>query len=393
VTGDRRSDIAVAESPSTVWIVPGTRRAGAVDLASPGARAVPITGFSAPSVAAAGDVNGDGLRDVLVCCASKGDSAVVFGGRSFSRLDINALGRRGFRITGLTGATPAGAGDMNGDGLADVALADPYLTGKTYVVNGKRGVSPVDVRTLGTAGLTITQSRAPHDVGGPGLSLAGLYDVNGDKLADVSVATANEGTAVVFGSRTRHAVDLDALGRAGFFIRANPSAVPAATPAGDINGDGLADIAVGSPKGIAVVYGRRGTRAVDLTRRFSGFTLASTLLWGGVGVGDENGDGQPDLLVAAPFGSNGGPETGTAYVFSRDVRAPRVRVDVGRSRPGVALHVSCNEPCTVSARGTPRLFVADPRHGATLRVRSRLRNVVVRAVDRAGNATRAVVRL
>jgi hypothetical protein len=132
---------------------------------------------------------------------------------------------------------------------------------------------------------------------------------------------------------------------------------------------------------------------VDLTRRFSGFTLASTLLWGGVGVGDENGDGQPDLLVAAPFGSNGGPETGTAYVFSRDVRAPRVRVDVGRSRPGVALHVSCNEPCTVSARGTPRLFVADPRHGATLRVRSRLRNVVVRAVDRAGNATRAVVRL
>src|SRR5439155_131716 len=97
------------------------------------------------SVASAGDVNSDGFADMIVGApfatpnnARTGASYVVFGKASgfAASLDLSSLdGRNGFRLSGVatydvSGISVASAGDVNGDGFADLivgaALADPH---------------------------------------------------------------------------------------------------------------------------------------------------------------------------------------------------------------------------------------------------------------------------
>ena len=105
------------------------------------------------SVASAGDVNGDGRTDVIVGApladpslrSDAGSSYVIYGKASPSDVDLASLGSGGFRIDGAaagdqSGYSVASAGDVNGDGFADVIvgapLADPSLrsdAGSSYV--------------------------------------------------------------------------------------------------------------------------------------------------------------------------------------------------------------------------------------------------------------------
>src|SRR5689334_5182533 len=76
------------------------------------------------SLAFAGDVNGDGIGDVLVGSGTR-NAAVIFGGEPFGDLDSASPGSRGFRITGNHPIqSEAAAGDVNGDGKADVLIGD-----------------------------------------------------------------------------------------------------------------------------------------------------------------------------------------------------------------------------------------------------------------------------
>ena len=91
--------------------------------------------WSGYSVASAGDVNGDGLADVIVgaplaypsSAYDAGSSYVIYGAASPSNVDLASLGSSGFRIDGaaagdLSGYSVASAGDVNGDGRADVIV-------------------------------------------------------------------------------------------------------------------------------------------------------------------------------------------------------------------------------------------------------------------------------
>jgi FG-GAP repeat protein len=352
----------------------------------PGAGGFSIDGLTTANVAAVGDVNGDHLADILVCCTQTGASAVIFGTRTPENVNANALGDRGFLINGATNSTIAGVGDVNGDGLADIAIGD-LNTYRVSVVYGKRDTAAVDLNNLGALGFTI---KGPY----LGVDLAGLGDVSGDGLADLAVTTAAPGNVVVvFGSRTPHPVDIDRLGLDGFTIEHSEYPIGAA---GDQNRDGLADIAVRSNSGTAIVYGARSTRPVDVSAtRFRGFTLAEA--YGpAIGVGDMNGDGRSDLLVALPGASNAGPGTGTLYLFSRDTRQPRVRAQTTTTGTNsTTVTVSCSEPCTVSATAghapSLRIYLARRGRTAVLRLHPAVRRVVVRAVDDAGNvSTRAL---
>jgi hypothetical protein len=289
IVGAKNADPGGDASASESYVVFGKASNAPVDLAALGTGGFRIDGidindYSGRSVSGAGDVNGDGLADLIVGAygadvggdSNAGESYVVFGKASSTPVDLAALGAGGFRIDGidvgdLAGRSVSGAGDVNGDGLADLIAgafrADPggdSNAGESYVVFGKASNTPVDLAALGAGGFRIDGI----DVGDySGRSVSGAGDVNGDGLADLIVGApdANPGgdalageSYVVFGKASNTPVDLAALGAGGFRIDgidANDRSGYSVSGAGDINGDGLADVVVGaygaSPGGIA----------------------------------------------------------------------------------------------------------------------------------------------
>ncbi|MBM3677380.1 MAG: hypothetical protein FJW96_05780 [Actinobacteria bacterium] len=331
-------------------------QAGVVDLLTQanvrivGGRIGSWAGFS---VAAAGDVDGDGRNDVVVGAPGgrKGAAYVVFGRRQLGTVDLSNLGNRGFRIVGAAGtsvgASVAGLGDVNGDGRGDLVVGAPYAvrpgrgrSGAAFVVFGKASPEPVRLGRLGDGGFRI-DGAVPGDLAGVAVAAAG--DVNGDGRPDVVVGAsaagnrerATSGSAyVVFGKATPATVDLAALGRAGLRIDGATPAERAGTSvagAGDVNGDGYADIAVGAPgasaagragSGVAyVVLGSPAPAAIDLAApgargyRIDGADTDDETGFSIAGGRDVNGDGRPDLVVGAPGArANGRIESGSAFV-------------------------------------------------------------------------------
>jgi FG-GAP repeat len=332
--------------------------AGRID----GAAAVDLAGLGA---AGAGDVNGDRIPDSIVGASGadnrgrreSGSAYVVFGRRGGGRVDLKRLGRRGFRIDGAergdhAGLSVAGVGDMNRDGLADVAVAalDANASGRrdsgaAYVVFGKRGSRGVDLAKLGRRGFRVVPGPKESYVG----ELAAAGDVNGDRRADLVIGAELEGGGsrrsgwawVVFGKRGTDTVNLNRLGRNGLLIEGPAERVEtkAVGGAGDFNRDGRADVIVGAPRadvggregaGLAyVVLGRRRGGTIDLTERGARALRlegAGTRHSTGAGVSggrDLNGDRRSDVVVGAPGASpRGRRQSGSAYVV------------FGRRRPG-----------------------------------------------------------
>ena len=334
------------------------QQAGRVDLLSqPSLR---IDGATASdkagaSVAGAGDVNGDGLADLLIGAPERafgaGAAYVVFGRETPANVDLGALGRDAFRISGAaaddrSGGAVAGAGDVNGDGLADVLIGAELTdnngrsdSGSAYVVFGQRSAVNIDLANLGDGGFRIDGAAAGDDAGA---SVASAGDMNADGLADLLVgangADPNGGASgsayVVFGRRASTNVDLAALGTGGFRmdgVLSGDFAGSAVAAAGDMNTDGRPDVLVGafgadnngrSSSGSAyVVFGQQVPANVELSALGrGGFRVDGAAFGDSAGIslapaGDLNADGRPDILIGASrTGNNGRLLSGSAYV-------------------------------------------------------------------------------
>lgn len=289
-------------------------------------------------VSRAGDVNGDGLGDVLVGATdsdngsgSVANTYVVFGKGDTDPVSLSTLGVDGITVLGDTDGSllrVAGGGDFDGDGSDDFVVA-VRSAANPRIVTGTDPVIPLGA--FGDAGVEVLPwENVPQRLGS---GLASLGDVNGDGLDDVAVgddvADSLSGpsgswagrVAVVFGKADTSAVDLTALGDGGFVLgTSDPNVVFMGTSgsvgaAGDVNGDGLADLIVGSYVDSAntipgagrafVVFGDEDTTTVDVAALGSrGFVIngASAQERSGVavsGAGDFDGDGLDDIVVAA----------------------------------------------------------------------------------------------
>ena len=185
--------------------------------------------------------------------------------------------------------------------------------------------------------------------------------MNGDGLGDLVVggrpgAPVNVGAAslrahVVFGSTATTDVDLGALGSRGFTIYGTPTgggqgaltAVGEAERGGDVNGDGLDDIAVegGMADGGYVVFGARHAEDVNLAELGTrGFRIVAPRAAPSVAAGDVDGDGADDLQVGAagatPAGDPMRYEAGIVFVLYGPLEPDDTPVDpaTGATTPG-----------------------------------------------------------
>ncbi|MBM3677381.1 MAG: hypothetical protein FJW96_05785, partial [Actinobacteria bacterium] len=238
---------------------------------------------------------------------------------------VDLLSQANLQINGAAAGDRAGlalasAGDVNGDGRADVIVgayrADNRRrvdSGSAYVLFGRPTLRTVDLNALRGNGFRIDGAAAGD---GAGFSVADAGDQNGDGRGDVIVgAPAARGTGaafVVFGKKSSAPVDLAALGSAGYRIdghRPGDSTGWSVASAGDLGGDRRPDLVIGAYRAdgrsrvdagsVFVVFGKASTRAVDLGRlgsrgfRIDGATAGDEAGRAVSGAGDVNGYGRP----------------------------------------------------------------------------------------------------
>ena len=269
------------------------------------------------SVASAGDVNGDGKADVIVGAYGDDNNGADTGSaRIFSGADGSVLYTfNGDSSNDYFGRSVAGAGDVNGDGKDDLIVGAYGDDNNGSNSGSARIFSGADGSILYTF-----NGESTNDYFGYSVAAAG--DVNGDGRADVIVGAyqddnngTDSGSARIFsGADGTVLYSFDGESSSDYFGHSVASA-------GDVNGDGYADVIVGaygdgnngSDSGSARIFsGANGSTLYT----FSGDSANDRFGYSVAGAGDVNGDGKADVLVGAYQDDNNGIDSGSARIFS-----------------------------------------------------------------------------
>jgi hypothetical protein len=303
-------------------------------------------------VAGLGDVNGDGLDDLLVGAPAVwpgGAAYVVFGKADGAEVDLASLGSAGdgFRVSGSVhgsaGFSVAALGDVNGDGLADMLIGAPDTAiggkpgaGAAHVVFGKADGAEIDLAMLGAegTGYRILGANAGDRTGA---QVVGLGDINGDGRADMAMLVPgndlggrNSGAIhIVLGQPGGADIDLATFAAQGQGYSIIGLAEPdSAQQRGlavlhDLNGDGLAELLLTENNLVHLVFGRSAAgqlRLADLVDGVGGLAIATPFMSGTIsvdGVADMNGDGLPEILLAGTIDAPAGLSQSAYVVFGQ----------------------------------------------------------------------------
>ena len=317
------------------------------------------------SLKAAGDINGDGINDIIASTGDidAGDAIIIFGSSDVgaaSRVigpatdpDRTEVPATDFLIVDVFGFDEVidisqSSGDINGDGFDDLALIATGSVNSAFVALGQNGGRTSDIDDPATDGILITglDDSRTYD-----LSIDFAGDINGDGFdeliignpdADRSNDARDVGAAyVIFGGAfsAGDTIDFSNLDDSNEFrfegSEVNDNVGDSVTGLGDVNGDGFDDFAIASSRvdrgahneagQVAIFFGTddpQDARIFDddldsdngilLLGEFQGDRMGSDI----AGAGDINGDGFDDILIGAFL--EGSDNADAAYLILGD---------------------------------------------------------------------------
>ncbi len=301
------------------------------------------------AVSSAGDINNDGINDILIGGAGK--VIIIFGSTSgflslYTTADINGI--NGVILSysnSYFGQTLSNTSDINNDGIDDIIIGEPSSLGNAYVFYGSSSITNMDATVLnGSNGFKVEGFSQTSS--GYGLNISNAGDINHDGIQDIVMGFPgyDEGldnttgrVVIIFGSSTGFSAvfSLSTLnGTNGFIITDTGDYTRFGINVADgkdFNNDGIDDVAITSNYNAYVVYGKTASfpssikiADISTTDKFvfnAGWYQDSYTFSAIDGLSDINNDGVTDLIIASPH-FYGYARSGSVYIIYGSTSLP-----------------------------------------------------------------------